>query len=174
MDVGYHKHGATAAAVAFADWSDPLPAREWTVEIDDVAEYVPGSFYLRELPCLLELLQAVPTPATLLVDGYVWLDGQGRRGLGAHLYEALDGKIPVIGVAKTSFNSVRDDAGTCGDDQLSCQEVVRGVSRRPLFVTAVGVALATAAVWVASMHGAHRVPTLLKRVDQLSRRPKRA
>jgi deoxyribonuclease V len=48
-------------------------------------------------------------------------------------------------------------------------EVCRGRSTSPLFVTAVGVAPEEVAERVRSMHGAHRVPTLLKRVDRLAR-----
>jgi deoxyribonuclease V len=39
-----------------------------------------------------------------------------------------------------------------------------------LFVTAAGIAPPRAADLVRSMHGPHRIPTLLKRTDQLARR----
>ncbi len=44
-----------------------------------------------------------PLPRYSVIDGYVWLDDQGKKGLGARLYDALDAQIPVIGVAKTLF-----------------------------------------------------------------------
>jgi len=47
--------------------------------------------------------------------------------------------------------------------------VLRGDSRRPLYVTAAGLDPAAAALHVRSMHGPFRIPTLLKRVDQLCR-----
>jgi deoxyribonuclease V len=47
--------------------------------------------------------------------------------------------------------------------------VVRGTSRRPLWVTAAGIGPDTAADRVRGMHGPFRVPTLLKRVDHLCR-----
>ncbi len=90
------------------------------------------------------------------MDGYAWL-GPDRPGLGARLFEALGSNIPVIGVAKTYFQGSRAAA------------VRRPGSERPLFVTAVGVDLATAAGQVESMHGPYRIPTLLRRVDQLAR-----
>jgi len=80
-------------------------------------------------------------------------------GLGAHLYEALAGKVAVIGVAKTRFAK----AG-------AAVEVVRGRGTRPLFITAVGMSAQKAAEHVRSMHGPNRIPTLLKRVDFLCRR----
>jgi deoxyribonuclease V len=130
--------------------------------IDEVAPYVPGSFFLRELPCLLAVLEQVPggpgAVELIVVDGYVWLDGAGREGLGAHLFRHLEGRTPVVGVAKTSF------AGA------AALPVLRGTSKRPLWVTAAGVAPEDAVSWVASMHGPHRVPTLLQRVDHLCRR----
>jgi deoxyribonuclease V len=47
--------------------------------------------------------------------------------------------------------------------------VLRGQSRRPLFVGAAGMDPVTAAALVRSMHGPDRLPTLLRRVDQLAR-----
>ena len=47
--------------------------------------------------------------------------------------------------------------------------VYRGISQTPLQVTAEGVSATEAAGWVASMHGDHRIPTLLKRADRLAR-----
>ncbi len=95
----------------------------------------------------------------VVVDGYVWLDGVSVAGLGAHLYQALAGKVAVIGVAKRRFAG----AG-------AAVEVVRGRSIRPLFITAAGMSAQTAAEHVRSMHGPNRIPTLLKRVDSLCRR----
>ena len=47
--------------------------------------------------------------------------------------------------------------------------VLRGKSTRPLFVTSAGIDVQKSAELVAQMHGAHRLPTLLKAVDQLVR-----
>jgi deoxyribonuclease V len=74
------------------------------------------------------------------------------------LYEALAKTVAVIGVAKTQFQSASTAAA-----------VMRGGSRRPLFVTAAGMELAVAARCIQTMHGPHRLPTLLKRVDRLCR-----
>jgi deoxyribonuclease V len=125
-----------------------------------VEPYQPGEFYRRELPCLLAVLgKAGAPPAAVVIDGYVWLGDEGRPGLGAHLYAALGQAVPVIGVAKTHFAGVR-----------VARPVLRGGSKRPLWVTASGIDADTAARHVAAMYGPFRVPTLLKRVDQLCRR----
>jgi deoxyribonuclease V len=94
----------------------------------------------------------------VIVDGFVWLGDESRPGLGAHLFEALSSRSAVIGVAKTCFRG----AGPM-------REVFRGGSERPLLVSAVGLGLDEAAARVEQMHGAYRIPTLLKAVDRLCR-----
>lgn len=159
VDVHYADPGATAAGVLFHDWSDDAAARELVVPISHAEPYEPGAFYRRELPCIHEVLKQLTTePSTIVVDGYVWLDAHGRKGLGAHLYDALGGRVAVVGVAKTTFRG-----------SPHAERVLRGQSTKPLNVTAIGVPPATAACEVGRMHGAHRLPFLLKRVDQLCR-----
>ncbi|MDI3314894.1 MAG: hypothetical protein QJR12_11665 [Mycobacterium sp.] len=47
--------------------------------------------------------------------------------------------------------------------------VHRGASSRPLFVTAAGTSVLEAAEIVGGMHDRYRLPTLLRRADQLAR-----
>jgi deoxyribonuclease V len=159
VDVCYSETGATAGGVLFTLWTSERPARELREFIEQVQSYEPGSFYKRELPCLLKLLEPVKGRVeTIIVDGYVWLGPENRPGLGAHLHEALDEQTPVIGVAKSIFRGA-----------TNAEAVLRGRSRRPLYVTAAGMDPVIAAKNVQGMHGPHRIPTLLKRVDQLCR-----
>jgi deoxyribonuclease V len=159
LDVDYRKTGAVAAAVLAHDWADPAPAAEAVAYVPNVAEYVPGEFYRRELPCLRAVLGRCPTVPTLIViDGYVWL-GPDRPGLGARLHAALGTAIPVVGVAKTCFRSAAPVA----------VEVSRNGRRQPLWVTAIGIDGVTAAAAVGRMHGPHRLPTLIRRADRLAR-----
>lgn len=162
LDVHYQDQTAQAACVTASGWSSPAALHHYIAHIDAIHDYEPGAFYKRELPCLLRVLQALPAPPqAIVIDGYVWLGDEKRTALGAHLYQALDGAAPVIGVAKTAFHGV-----------ASCPDVVqvrRGQSQRPLFVTAIGVSPQVASAWVASMAGAHRIPSLLTLTDQLSR-----
>jgi deoxyribonuclease V len=58
--------------------------------IASVAPHLPGQLFRLELPCLLAVLALDPLPECVVVDGYVWLDGEGRPGLGAHLWEAIE------------------------------------------------------------------------------------
>jgi deoxyribonuclease V len=103
VDVHYEEGAAVAACLVFKGWERGEAAREHTKTVAGVAEYVAGEFYKRELPCVLAVLGEVAESLEIVVvDGYVWL-GQGRRGLGAYLHEALGGDIAVVGVAKSEF-----------------------------------------------------------------------
>jgi deoxyribonuclease V len=147
---------ATAAAVVFQDWPDSQPVAEYDVTTGAAEPYVPGQFYLRELPCLVEVLAQVKEPIdVVVVDGFVHLGS--NPGLGMHLWEAMGKQFPVVGVAKSPFRDA------------DAMEVLRGTSRNPLYVTAVGVDAATAAENVRNMHGPFRIPTMLRRVDRLSK-----
>ncbi len=158
VDVDYRNVGAVAACVCFEKFGDGTSVLETAIEISDVEPYEPGQFYRRELPCILAVLKSLPdSPQVVIIDGYVWL-GKQKPGLGAHLHQALDKQATVIGVAKTQFSGAEP-----------VELVMRGQSRTPLYVTAAGMDLATAASHIQAMHGPHRIPTLLKRVDQLSR-----
>jgi len=156
-DVDYHDDGtAHAAGVVLQDWRARSPYDEAVVHVKDVAEYVPGQFYKRELPCILRVMRVLPSVGMVIVDGYTWLE-PGRKGLGAHLWDALGGTIPVIGVAKAYFKNTK------------AIEVCRGKSKRPLYVTAQGIDEVVAAEQISRMHGRHRFPEMLKRVDHLCR-----
>ncbi len=159
VDVHYEESGARAAYLAFDTWSAPEPSDTAVTEIDEVAEYQPGEFYRRELPCLLTLLgEADDELDSIVVDGYVWLSDDGRPGLGAHLWDELSREVAVVGVAKNPFRG-----------SGFAERVLRGDSSRPLYVTAAGMDAERAAEHVRSMHGEYRVPTLLRRVDHLCR-----
>lgn len=147
-----------AAGLWFSDWPDSASVVERVLPIARVEPYQPGQFYRRELPCLLAVLATGPAADIIVVDGYVWLEDESHPGLGAHLHRALDKKAAVIGVAKTRYPEAR-----------LTLEIRRGSSQNPLYVTAVGIDLATAVDHVSRMHGPYRIPTLLKRVDQLCR-----
>ena len=159
VDVHYGAQIAIAGGVLFSTWSDSAPVREVCEHVSEVAPYEPGSFYKRELPCLLKLLNKLDEPFSIVViDGYVWLGPDSEPGLGAHLYRALDENVAVVGIAKNQFKGSNH-----------AHQVMRGASRRPLYVTAAGMDPAMAAANLAGMHGSSRIPTLLKRVDRICR-----
>ncbi len=122
VDVDYRDDKAFAAGVLFQNWEDGEPAQELIATILTVAEYEPGQFCKRELPCVLALLQQLEQlPEFIVIDGYVYLDGNQKPGFSKHLYEALEGKAVIIGVAKSRFKDtpaetemfLRVNAQTC-------------------------------------------------------------
>lgn len=154
-DVAYRDDVGCAAAIVADRWQAQFPTEVHAALRTPVAPYVPGAFRERELPCLLGVLDGL-APEVVVVDGYVWLDAADRPGLGAALHEALG--VPVVGIAKTAFHGSPHAA-----------QVLRGDSRVPLYVTAVGLPLAQAAAAVAAMHGPHRLPTLVGLADHTAR-----
>jgi deoxyribonuclease V len=160
LDVSYTPRGAGVACVLADAWTATTAAVEITRYVPGApAAYVSGEFYKRELPLLRTVIDDLEyRPGMLVIDGYVWLGTDSAPGLGGHLFDALHSAIPIVGVAKTPY---REDTWS--------ERVYRGKSRMPLFVTAAGVEPAEAGRLVSSMHGKHRIPTLLHEVDRLAR-----
>jgi deoxyribonuclease V len=158
-DTYYTDIDSRTAVVQFDDWRDKVPESEYTfIRRQSAADYVPGQFYRRELPCIISAVKRIRDKlSSIVIDGYVWLDGHGRKGLGAVLYEELGQSVTVIGVAKNKFS------GSSG------VEVFRGKSSRPLIVTAAGMEVERAASFIEAMAGENRIPGLLKRADHRSR-----
>jgi deoxyribonuclease V len=159
VDVAYSDEDAVVAGVLFRDWRDDAPEKEVISRYPHPAPYHSGEFYQRELPCILKLITEHDlAPDCIVIDGFVYLDGRHRPGLGKHLYDALGGKVTVIGVAKSAFKGIGAEF-----------QVLRGGSLRPLFVTAAGLALEQAKGYISSMQGRYRIPDFLKKADQLSK-----
>ncbi len=159
VDVHYGREGATAVCVVFKFWEDAGPIKVYRTTIKTPAEYRPGRFYERELPCLLAVLRVAGREfESIVIDGYVHLRPGAGKGLGQHLREALPYPVAVIGVAK-SFLKVAD----------RFVPVLRGRSSQPLFVSAAGCPLKEARKAVGIMSGPYRIPTLLKLADTLAR-----
>lgn len=158
VDVHYDEVGsATAALVVCSEVTFSQVVAERVATIDHVAPYESGALFKRELPCIRAVLAQARPLALLIVDGYATLDPDGRPGLGAHAADAFG--IPVIGVAKTRFRAA-----------THAIEVLRGGTRRPLYVTSAGgIGIDEAARIVAGMAGPHRMPSALTRVDRLAR-----
>lgn len=157
IDVHYRGNMAKTVSIEFERWTDEHPINVHVIEIPVVADYVPGQFYKRELPCILEILKLsdLSKITAIIVDGYVVLDDDEKKGLGGYLYEALNRQIPIVGVAKRSFHSLNEKVIS----------VKRGESKNPLFVTQMGGDLEGYAKKVKEMEGAFRIPTLLKILD---------
>ncbi|UWX62017.1 endonuclease V [Chryseobacterium oranimense] len=161
FDTYYYDDHANTVCIAFEDWTSESESGIFTEETDITSGYESGAFYKRELPCILSLLKKIDLKEDdiIIVDGYVTLDDDGKIGLGGYLYEALDRKYAIIGIAKNEFATP--------DSQR--RNVLRGESKTPLFLTAKGADVDEILPKVEQMYGAYRIPALLKKLDQLSR-----
>lgn len=161
FDTYYYDNKAKTICIEFTEWNQEKDFKVHTEIIDNVSEYIPGEFYKRELPCILSLLNNIDLKLVdiIIVDGFVYLDDDKKYGLGGHLYEKLDKKIPIIGVAKTNFANIEKDK----------KALLRGDSKKPLYVTSIGIDLEDAFQKIESMAGEFRIPTLLKEMDRLTK-----
>ena len=161
FDTYYIVNSAKTVCIAFKDWDQRAPSAVYSETLSEIAGYVPGEFYKRELPCILSLLRQIDQVVieAIIVDGFVFLDDDQKPGLGAKLFESLEGKIPVIGVAKTNFATI----------ETLKRGIFRGESTRPVYVTAVGIDVDEAAERIKIMRGEFRIPTLLKELDRLTK-----
>jgi len=151
LDVAYRGGRAAAAGVLFTDPEGRERVGVYTVTRDAPRPYMPGRFYLRELPPILKLLEEIPVRVEwFFIDGYVHL-APPLRGLGDRLGDAVGGKKVIIGVAKSPFPQA-----------VETVKVFRGKSRRPVYVSSRNVALEEAARIVAAMDGPYRIPAVLR------------
>ncbi|WP_431261655.1 endonuclease V [Roseateles chitinivorans] len=159
--VAVHWDGAqaNAAAVAFDAWDAAEATKTYFSRIEHVEKAVRGELDLRELPCVMQLLREHSLePELILIEGFVHLDADNTPGLGQHLFHALGGQVPVVGVSKKGLPG------------LSSQfEVMREEETPPLIVTSAGLDIGAAKVRLRSMHGRKRVPTLMKLAARLAK-----
>ncbi|AGC75416.1 endonuclease V [Nonlabens dokdonensis] len=161
FDTFYFNDKARTIAIQFDDWEDEEETLVHEELYTGIQEYVPGAFYKRELPCILDLLKKINLQdcEAIIIDGFVILDDQDKLGLGGYLYESLDKQIPLIGVGKNNFVPIKHNK----------RLVYRGESKKPLYITALGIDLDVAADFIHKMHGDYRMPDLLKKADSLGR-----
>lgn len=161
FDTYYFDQKAKTICLEFAEWNEDKNFKIHSETINNVEEYIPGEFYKRELPCILSLLKQIDlsTVDVIIVDGFVYLNDENKYGLGGYLYEKLNKEIPIIGVAKTNFASIEKNK----------KALFRGDSKKPLYITSIGIDLEEAYKKVESMAGEFRFPTLLKELDRLSK-----
>lgn len=161
FDTYYFDGKAKTACIQFNKWPDKENFTSYTETRENIAEYIPGEFYKRELPCILSLLNKIDPVniEAIIVDGYVFLDDEGKLGLGGHLYSALQSKTPVIGVTKSNFKTI---------EKLK-RPLLRGDSGNHLFITAIGIDIELAKENVKQMDGQFRIPTLLKVLDRMTK-----
>ena len=92
IDVHYRETYIKAVAIEFEDWTTDYPTKINQVILPEIAPYIPGQFYKRELPCITKVLEQsnLLVIETIIIDGYVTLDNLEKSGLGQYLYEYLE------------------------------------------------------------------------------------
>lgn len=160
IDVYYKENIAKVVAVLF-NCEDETPQSIIIDQITGIEDYISGEFYKRELPCIERILQKVNLNdiEAVIIDGHIYVDDDGTFGLGGYAWESLDKKIPVIGVAKNSFFRNKN----------TVKEVFRGESKKPLYVSSIGIDLDIAANLIKQMKGNYRIPTVLKELDRITK-----
>lgn len=156
VDVYYKESSAKAVGILFNPGDETIKYLE-VAYINTVEAYVPGEFYKRELPCILKIIEQTNLTEieVIIIDGYVYVDNNKTFGLGAFLWKTLEEKIPVIGVAKTSFLKNKE----------TINMLYRGESKNPLYISSIGYDLNEATDLIKEMKGNYRVPNILKLLD---------
>ncbi|UFH35075.1 endonuclease V [Flavobacterium acetivorans] len=160
IDVYYKENEAKVVAVVFNS-EDETPQSIVIDQITGIEDYVSGEFYKRELPCIDSILQKVNLNdiEAVIIDGHIYVDDDGTFGLGGYTWESLNKKIPVIGVAKNSFFRNKN----------TVKKVFRGESKKPLYVSSIGIDLDSATNLIKNMKGDYRIPTILKELDRITK-----
>lgn len=179
IDTYYREDSAKTVGVIFNNWEDSSPIEIVEATSTDFGPYIPGKFYLRELPCILDLIKKIPdimSYEVIIIDGLARLPGSWTEGLGIHLFDALSEIYPeyvlggpgpaIMGIAKSKFQGADDDNGT--------GKVYRGEAKTPLYTNTNWHHMSTADAIenLAKMHGQYRIPTLLKLLDKLTKEVK--
>ncbi len=133
FDTYYFESNAKTVCIQFENWTNSKIINILIEELSEIEEYKSGEFYRRELPCILSLIKKIDLTKceAIIIDGYVVLDDNKNNGLGGYLYEKLDCKIPIIGVAKNDYPKI---------EKLK-KEILRGESKKPLYITSKGIDL---------------------------------
>jgi deoxyribonuclease V len=176
IDVGFEGQGAiTRAAVIVLDATDLSPLEQSLARRPTVFPYVPGLLSFRELPAVLEALEALSAPPDLIL-----CDGQGyahprRFGLACHL--GVWTGLPCIGAAKSRLIGTHDPLPAAKgswvplrDGEETIGAVVRSRSAvSPIYVS-IGhrISLESAIRWVLRCCTRYRLPETTCRAHRLA------
>ena len=153
VDVSYKDDVATANGIVFAGWSSRKALKFYSLIVEgDIPPYTSGQFSARELPIILALLSKVKEDIdVIIIDGYVYKD---EGGMGLDLWKRLGKRYAVVGIAKSESKNTE------------CIETHRRKAKKPIYISACGIGLTDVVKKIKAMHGEHRIPTLIKRVDR--------
>lgn len=130
-----------------------------TAIVTEIADYISGQFYRRELKSVKSIIEQMKKEEIdlIVIDGYAD-SGTEEHALGTFVFEEYN--IPVIGIGKNKYNR-------CVLENL---EVYRGKkSQKPLYVTSKGMDNEKAKELVKQMAGENRLPYFVKLADNRAR-----
>lgn len=161
IDVSYQDNIAKVVGGFFENWHDEKLLKISEKRVNNVREYISGEFYKRELPCILDFLNDfnLKEIELIIIDGFVFLNDIDKKGLGAYLFESLDKSIPIIGVAKSSFHN----------NNKNVINILRANSKKPLYISSIGIELLKASDLIKNMFGNYRMPNIIKQIDTQTR-----
>ncbi|MBF6623845.1 MAG: deoxyribonuclease V [Pseudomonas stutzeri] len=179
VDVGFEEGGAiTRAAVVLLDAETLEPVTQTLARIPTNMPYIPGLLSFRELPAVLQALDALGrAPDLILCDGHGIAHPRGL-GIAAHL-GVITG-LPTIGVAKKILTGQHQPLGELRGDQVDLLDrngkligtVLRSKDKvRPLIISPGNrVSLATAPQLVMRYVTRYRLPEPTRLADRLASR----
>lgn len=169
VDTFYHPDKAKTVGVLFDSWDQDEPSmviESWTT---DFGPYIPGQFYLRELPPTMKLLEQVDIKeiGVLIVDGFLQVYdsevGRLEKGLGLRLGEILrieKKDLVLVGVAKTDYREQ-------GERWKLAEPWKRGpLGSKPLWVQVDGMRIPDLMHGLGQMKGNCRLPDMLRILDK--------
>ncbi|WP_312679966.1 deoxyribonuclease V [Stutzerimonas nitrititolerans] len=179
VDVGFEEGGAiTRAAVVLLDALSLEPIAQTLARVPTSMPYIPGLLSFRELPAVLQALEALPH-----VPDLIFSDGHGiahPRGLGIAAHLGVVTGLPTIGVAKKILTGHHEPLGEQRGDRVELLDrggrVIGTVLRskykvRPLIISPGNrVSLDTAPRLVMQYVTRYRLPEPTRLADRLASR----
>ncbi len=179
VDVGFEEGGAITRAAAVLLDAESLELRAQTIaRVPTCMPYIPGLLSFRELPAVLQALEALGQ-----VPDLVFSDGHGiahPRGLGIAAHLGIITGLPTVGVAKKILTGQHEPLGERRGDQVALQDktgrqigtVLRSKDKvRPLIVSpGHRVSLQSAPALVMRYVTRYRLPEPTRLADRLASR----
>ena len=179
VDVGFEEGGQiTRAAVVLLDAQSLEPVAQTLARTPTSMPYIPGLLSFRELPAVLQALEALPQ-----VPDLIFSDGHGiahPRGLGIAAHLGVVTGLPTIGVAKKILTGHHEPLGEQRGDQVELLDksgrpigtVLRSKDKvRPLIISPGNrVSLETAPQLVMRFVTRYRLPEPTRLADRLASR----
>lgn len=179
VDVGFEEGGTiTRAAVVLLDALSLEPIAQTLARIPTSMPYIPGLLSFRELPAVLQALEALPHAPDLIFS-----DGHGiahPRGLGIAAHLGVVTGLPTVGVAKKILTGHHEPLGEQRGDKTELLDkagrvigtVLRSKDKvRPLIISPGNrVSLDTAPQLVMQYVTRYRLPEPTRLADRLASR----